>query len=126
MSDLEEAGAECHASKWSEDGIVCDRMPSLSSVFAKLENAFYVQDESSMLVGPVVGAEPGMRVLDMCSAPGGKTTHVAQLMENKGEIIACDVHEHKLKLIAENAERLSISIIKPQLSDGTIFKPEMG
>ena len=98
LSDLEEAGAECHASKWSEDGIVCDRMPSLSSVFAKLENAFYVQDESSMLVGSVVGAEPGMRVLDMCSAPGGKTTHVAQLMENKGEIIACDVHEHKLKL----------------------------
>lgn len=126
LSDLEEAGAECHASKWSEDGIVCDRMPSLSSVFAKLENAFYVQDESSMLVGSVVGAEPGMRVLDMCSAPGGKTTHVAQLMENKGEIIACDVHEHKLKLIAENAERLNISIIKPQLSDGTIFKPEWG
>ena len=126
LASLAEAGAECHASKWSKDGIVCEKLPSLSSVFAKLENAFYVQDESSMLVGHVVAPEPGMRVLDMCSAPGGKTTHVAQLMENQGEIIACDVHEHKLKLIQENAARLNISIIKPQLSDGTIFRPEWG
>lgn len=126
LASLAETGAECHASKWSKDGIVCEKLPSLSSVFAKLENAFYVQDESSMLVGHVVAPEPGMRVLDMCSAPGGKTTHVAQLMENQGEIIACDVHEHKLKLIQENAARLNISIIKPQLSDGTIFRPEWG
>ena len=126
LNDLTEAGAECHSSQWSEDGIVCEKMPSLGSVFAKLENAFYVQDESSMLVGHVVAPEPGMKVLDMCSAPGGKTTHVAQLMKNQGEIIACDVHEHKLKLIQENADRLNISIIKPQLSDGTIFRPEWG
>lgn len=126
LNDLTEAGAECHSSQWSEDGIVCEKIPSLGSVFAKLENAFYVQDESSMLVGHVVAPEPGMKVLDMCSAPGGKTTHVAQLMKNQGEIIACDVHEHKLKLIQENADRLNISIIKPQLSDGTIFRPEWG
>lgn len=126
LNDLTEAGAECHSSQWGEDGIVCEKMPSLGSVFAKLENAFYVQDESSMLVGHVVAPEPGMKVLDMCSAPGGKTTHVAQLMKNQGEIIACDVHEHKLKLIQENADRLNISIIKPQLSDGTIFRPEWG
>lgn len=126
LDDLVAAGAECHGSQWSEDGIVCEKMPSLGSVFAKLENAFYVQDESSMLVGHVVAPEPGMNILDMCSAPGGKTTHVAQLMQNQGEIIACDIHEHKLKLIQENADRLGISIIKPQLSDGTVFKPEWG
>ena len=126
LHSLFEAGAECHESEWCQEGIVCDKLPSLSSVFAKLENAFYVQDESSMLVGHVVAPEPGMKVLDMCSAPGGKTTHIAQLMDNKGEIIACDVHEHKLKLIKENSERLGISIIRPQLSDGTIFRPEWG
>ncbi|EJW98866.1 ribosomal RNA small subunit methyltransferase B, partial [gut metagenome] len=54
LKSLLEAGAECHESKWCAEGIVCEKLPSLSSVFSKLENAFYVQDESSMLVGHVV------------------------------------------------------------------------
>ena len=60
---------------------------------------FIVQDESSALAGRALGAKPGDRVLDMCAAPGGKSTHIAQLMQNTGVIISRDIHEHKVKLI---------------------------
>ena len=124
MAALTEAGAEVRASEWSDDGIVCDKLPSLGSIMQKLEKDFYVQDESSMLVADVLAPEPGQQVLDMCSAPGGKTTHVAQLMDNEGSILACDIHEHKLKLIKENSQRLGIAIIEPLLKDATVFQPE--
>lgn len=81
------------------------------------EGYFTVQDESSMLVAPALAVQPGMRVLDACAAPGGKTTHLAELMQNRGEIVASDVHPHKRELIAENADRLGISIITPITSD---------
>ena len=60
----------------------------------------------------------------LCSAPGGKTTHLAQLMQNKGVIYATDIHEHKIKLIEENSRRLGITIIEPSLQDAAEFKPE--
>ena len=62
---------------------------------------FQVQDESSMLVSKVLDPKPGETVLDVCSAPGGKSTHIAQLMKNEGTLISRDVHEHKIKLIDE-------------------------
>jgi 16S rRNA (cytosine967-C5)-methyltransferase len=121
MAKLTAAGGEVRASKWSADGIVCDRLPALSTVFADMHNEFYVQDESSMLVGPVLAPKAGDTVVDMCSAPGGKTTHLAQLMQNEGIIYAGDVHEHKIKLIEENATRLGIKIINAQIQDATEF-----
>ncbi len=121
LAKLQAAGAEVRASKWSEDGIVCDKLPSLNKVFEQLRNAFYVQDESSMLVAKVLDAKPDEFIIDMCSAPGGKATHIAQLMQNKGKIVAGDVHEHKIKLIQENAARLGITIIDAQLQDATQF-----
>jgi 16S rRNA (cytosine967-C5)-methyltransferase len=73
---------------------------------------FAVQDESSMLVGPVVAPQPGQTVIDVAAAPGGKTTHMAELMQNQGQIIAMDIHEHKVGLIEENAKRLGITMIQ--------------
>lgn len=78
---------------------------------------FTVQDESSQLVAHVLGPLPGQAVLDVCSAPGGKTSHLAQLMKNQGQILAFDVHPHKLKLINDLAGRLGIGIIKTCLGD---------
>lgn len=121
LAELTKAGGQVRASKWSADGIVCDKLPALTEVFANLHNTFYVQDESSMLVGAVLAPRAGETVIDMCSAPGGKTTHLAQLMQNEGIIYAGDVHEHKIKLIEENAARLGIKIIKAQLQDATEF-----
>ena len=124
LQDLAEAGCEVHPSKWSKDGITADKMASLNTLFNALPKHFYIQDESSMLVAPLLAAEPGMRVLDLCSAPGGKATHIAQIMQDKGEIIACDIHEHKLELIAENAKRLGLASIKPMLNDATALREE--
>lgn len=89
------------------------------------EGFFTIQDESSMLVAPALAAKPGMRVLDACAAPGGKTTHIAELMENSGQIIASDVHPHKRDLIANAAKRLGITIIEPIVCDA-LDLPEKG
>ncbi|MDR3540887.1 MAG: 16S rRNA (cytosine(967)-C(5))-methyltransferase RsmB [Desulfosporosinus sp.] len=81
------------------------------------EGLFTVQDESSQLVAHVVDPRPGQCVLDACSAPGGKTTHMAQMMHNKGQILAFDIHAHKLELIDQSAQRMGITIIQSQLGD---------
>ncbi len=124
LKNLQEAGAEAHASRWCRDGIVCDKLPGMQQIFSKLQQAFYVQDESSMLVAGILAPEPGMQVLDLCSAPGGKALHMAQLMDNKGKITACDIHEHKLSLINENAKRLGVTCIDAQLNDAALLRAE--
>ncbi|WP_088228492.1 16S rRNA (cytosine(967)-C(5))-methyltransferase RsmB [Desulfosporosinus sp. FKB] len=78
---------------------------------------FTVQDESSQIIAHVVAPEAGQHVLDACSAPGGKTTHLAQMMNNEGVILAFDVHAHKLELIEQLAQRLGITCIETQLGD---------
>lgn len=78
---------------------------------------FTIQDESSMLVGRVVSPEPGMKVLDCCAAPGGKTTHLAELMDDRGEVYACDIYEHKEQLILSHAKRLGLGSIRTIVSD---------
>lgn len=82
------------------------------------EGLITIQDESSMLPAYALEVKPGMRVLDMCAAPGGKTTHIAEKMNNQGELIATDLHPHKIKLIQQNADRLDLSIIQPRVLDG--------
>ncbi|WAA10660.1 16S rRNA (cytosine(967)-C(5))-methyltransferase RsmB [Fervidibacillus albus] len=76
-----------------------------------------IQDESSMLVGFAVDPKEGERILDTCSAPGGKTTDVAERMNNTGTVIACDLHPHKLKLIEENKKRLGLANIETVVID---------
>lgn len=82
---------------------------------------YTVQDTAASQASLVLSPKKGETVIDMCAAPGGKTTHIAELMENEGQIFAFDVHEHKIKLINENAKRLGIDIIKAQIGDGTVF-----
>ena len=83
-----------------------------------------IQDVSAGLVSLVLDPKPGECVLDVCSAPGGKTTHLAERMKNKGKIIACDLHKHRLKLVEQNARRLGITIIEEKQMDATILHPE--
>lgn len=77
------------------------------------------QDASSIKVGKITNPPKGSKVLDCCSAPGGKSMHMAMLMENKGRIIAGDIYEHKLKLIENNAKLLGVTIVEPTLMDAT-------
>jgi 16S rRNA (cytosine967-C5)-methyltransferase len=75
---------------------------------------FTVQDQSAMQVASALAPAPGSRVLDLCSAPGGKTTHLAELMGNQGHILACDVDGRRLQTVTELGERLGVTIIEPK------------
>jgi len=86
-----------------------------SKLFA--EGHFTVQGMASQLVAHALAPQPGQRVLDLCAAPGGKTTHLAALMQNRGELHAFDVHAHKLPLIKESARRLGLGCIKVGQAD---------
>jgi 16S rRNA (cytosine967-C5)-methyltransferase len=76
------------------------------------EGAFYVQDITAMSAAPLLNPQPGQKILDLCAAPGGKTTHLGQLMNNQGTIIACDLDQQKLDVIRENCQRLGVNIVE--------------
>ena len=96
------------------DGVAIRSLPGYA------EGEFAVQDHSSMLVASAVGVKPGMRVLDLCAAPGGKTTHLAELMHDRGQIIACDIDADRLKTVAELAARLKLTCVETTpLTDGS-------
>ena len=110
-------GAEGTASEWTPEGVLCQAHGSLDMMEALQQGFCQVQDESSMLVAHVVDPQPGEFIIDACSAPGGKATHMAALMKNQGRILAGDIYPHKLARIEENARRLSIEIIETVLLD---------
>lgn len=91
------------------------------SLVNRLENFqkgwFFVQDEAAQLVSHLVSPRPGERVLDLCAAPGGKATHLAQLMEDRGQVVAVDVRPEKVALVRENQVRLGIDAIDCMLMD---------
>jgi len=76
------------------------------------EGYFVIQSEASMLPALILNPKPGNRVIDLCSAPGLKSTHLAELMKNQGKIISVDINKNRLRLVEENAKRLGISIIE--------------
>src|SRR5690606_18977619 len=76
------------------------------------QGAYYIQDEGSALVAHAVNPQPGEVIHDLCSAPGGKATHMAQLMDDQGEIWAWDISGERLAKVEENARRQGFSIIK--------------
>ncbi|GAV23723.1 16S rRNA (cytosine(967)-C(5))-methyltransferase RsmB [Carboxydothermus pertinax] len=83
------------------------------------EGLFYIQDIGSILIAYLVNPEPNSVGIDACAAPGGKTTHLAQLMQNQGVIYAFDLHSHRIKLVEENARRLGVEIIRCATADAT-------
>lgn len=106
---------------YSDDGIVIYNPFRITETEEFKKGYFTIQDESSMLVGDIMNPVEGSLVIDLCSAPGGKCTHLAQKMKNKGKIISRDIYDHKIKLIDQNAKRLGINIIETQKFDASIL-----
>ena len=96
---------------------------NLERLAAFREGKFYIQDAAAKLSVLAAGLKPGMRVLDVCAAPGGKSFAAAIAMEDRGEIISCDLHSHKIKLISTGAERLGFTSITAMEKDGRRFEP---
>jgi 16S rRNA (cytosine967-C5)-methyltransferase len=114
---LESEGATVSLGERVPESLKIEDFGSVEKLPSFCEGLFTVQDESSQLIAHVLNPNAGDTVLDACSAPGGKTTHLAQMMNNKGEILAFDIHPHKLELIEGLAERLGVAIIRPNLGD---------
>jgi 16S rRNA (cytosine967-C5)-methyltransferase len=112
IEKLEEKGFKPAPTTYSEEGIVLRDPPPTSELPFIKEGLYIIQDEASQLVTSILDPKPGERILDACSAPGGKTTHMAQKMENRGEIAAFDVSKGKLDLVEESCQRLGIKIVK--------------
>lgn len=113
---LEEEGFEVEASPFIPVAVKCLR-GNLANSKAFKEGLITIQDESSMLVAYALGGSQDETVLDACAAPGGKSTHIAEKLQNTGQVISLDLHEHKVKLINDNANRLGLSNIKTNVLD---------
>ena len=102
----------------------CLMVEGLNDIEASEEHQkgyFYVQDMSSQICSIALNAKPGETVIDICSAPGGKSFTIAQEMKNKGTVLSCDIKETKVKKILKGSERLGTSIIKTLTNDGMLF-----
>jgi 16S rRNA (cytosine967-C5)-methyltransferase len=118
-SVLHEAGVETESIKGYPDAL---RLKERSNVFiteAFKNGWFEVQDASSQLVAPFLEVEPGQRVVDTCAGAGGKTLHLAALMENKGQLIALDIYENKLKELKRRAKRDGAYNVETRAIDST-------
>jgi len=116
---LKERGINCRKGDYSENAIYCSNIQNINKLDLFQKGFFFIQGEASMLISEILNPEKGSRILDMCSAPGGKATHLAELIQNNGEIIAADIKTEKLNMIEENAKRLGISCIKTHLWHNT-------
>lgn len=108
-----------------EDFLILNKVKNIENLDLFKQGLFTIQDISAGLAVKILNPKPGEKVLDACSAPGGKTTYIAELMQNKGDVEAWDIHEHRTKLVMQNAERLNITIIKTKVKDATIYDEKL-
>ncbi|MGI9859868.1 16S rRNA (cytosine(967)-C(5))-methyltransferase RsmB [Moorella naiadis] len=114
---LQNEGATTRPARYAPEGLVVEGLGAVENSPSFQEGLFYIQDEGSQLVSHALHPDPGARVIDASAAPGGKTTHLAQLMGNQGVILAGDVHPHRLDLITANCRRLGVTCVHTILAD---------
>ena len=124
VGELTACGVEVQMHPWLDDCLFLSKTGNLEQLRAFQEGWFYVQDPASRLAACVLGPKPGDRVLDCCAAPGGKSFATAIAMSNEGEVISCDLHPHKKKLIQAGADRLGLSVINPNTMDARVFRED--
>ncbi len=128
QQQLETKGIETEQGTLNPDALLLKNVDAFSGKIEAdplyQDGFFTIQDQGAMLTAALLAPLPGERVLDMCAAPGGKTTHLAQLMDNTGLISARDVSEGRLALIDETAKRLGVTIIQTQAADASVCQPE--
>jgi 16S rRNA (cytosine967-C5)-methyltransferase len=117
VDKLAKVGIHSRSTSFSPDGLIAERNPFLEGEELFQNGLFFLQDEASQIVPYLLQPRPNEMILDACAAPGGKGTHIAQIMGNKGKIFALDLQEKKNSLIRENAKRLGIKIIEGLSAD---------
>jgi 16S rRNA (cytosine967-C5)-methyltransferase len=117
LREFEQQGLEATPCRFSSDGITMAGRHTINILPGFDAGLFAVQDEASQLAGRLLGAEPGERIWDACCAPGGKSCHIAQLMDDRGELVATDISRSKLTLVQDNVRRLGISSVSTAVAD---------
>ena len=115
VSVLEEEHVAYYQSDLVNDGLIVSESLINHELFKS--GKITIQDIASQMVTEVCNPENDSIIIDLCSAPGGKTAHLASWMNNTGKIYACDVHPHKIKLMEKNFKRLGVNNVKTQLID---------
>jgi 16S rRNA (cytosine967-C5)-methyltransferase len=116
LGRLREAGVQAEAGDHPQAIRLADGAP-VRDLPGYTEGWFVVQDQSAMGPATALAPQPGMRVLDLCAAPGGKSTHLAELMRDQGEVVACDNDARRLGNVVETSRRLGLTIIEPRVLD---------
>ncbi len=124
--ELRTAGVEAEPHPWLSNCLLLTGTGDLERLDAFRRGDFYVQDAASRLAVTAAEPRPGLRVLDCCAAPGGKSFAAAVAMENRGELISCDIHPHKIKLLEAGRDRLGLDMIKPTLQNAAQMREDWG
>lgn len=120
-ASLEAEGAVVAETGYSPVGLEIRSSPGLRMLSAYEKGWFMVQDEAAQLISLMLAPRPGETVLDACAAPGGKATHLAELMGNSGSIVALESDPGRVKRVLENKARLGSDILKPVLGDARLY-----
>ena len=121
---LEQVNLKYRPGKFLEEFVQLQNLTNITAWDYYTKGYFNIQDESAGLAVRLLDVEPGMNVLDMCAAPGGKTAYLGSLMKNTGKIIAIDRYDGRLKLVRKNNERLGLTIVDTVESDALEFESE--
>ena len=119
MQALDGAGIKARRSMRAPSSVIIEDAIVPCSLYGFSEGLFFVQDEASALVALALDARSGERVIDVCACPGGKSFGAALTMQDGGEVLAFDLHESKLPLIRESAERLGLTSVQARMQDAT-------
>ncbi|HHU63869.1 MAG TPA: 16S rRNA (cytosine(967)-C(5))-methyltransferase RsmB [Clostridiales bacterium] len=122
IRSLAREGINCiMAEKWENVIVVKEAKRSIHDTTAYKQGWFMAQDPGGVAVSKLLDPKPGHLVIDLCSAPGGKTCHMAELMENKGNILAWDVHPHRLQLVKTNCRRMGVTNVEVRQHRAEVF-----
>ena len=120
LADLRAAGVAAEPLAGLPQGLVLGgRSGDLRQLPGYAEGRWCVQDRSAQRIAPLLDPQPGERILDACAAPGGKSTHLAELMGDRGEVVALDRSAARLQRVGRNLERLGLTCIQTRVGDGT-------
>ncbi len=117
LEQLEKAGITAHPTAISSVGVKLDKGQEVSSLPGFEAGDYYVEDEAAQLIPSILAPQSGESILDVCAAPGGKATHLAELMGDRGAIVALDLKPSRLKLLQDNCRRLGLHCIVPIVGD---------